>query len=387
MTSRIPALFIVRDGDLFAGGGGIPVSVSQFYDLLEAAGFDFRVVNLPYNKNAHRDLRSRLFASPYHNHFPSSVISATLEPSRDQKPRYIFLNTSMLRATVRDVRALFPAPCKIVFLSSALESVDYLHEIRMRELGSPLWIFAFRQFRLGRLLLDESRFNPSFDHVFCWSPLDCEAERWLGASAVTNLQPGLNPAPVDWQPVYGRFGHVGTMNHPPNMQGLDLFLPAFERIAPDNARVRLVGGPTEMGLDYARRFPHVEYLGMLTDEEIRSEAQTWNAFIHPLFVYSSGASFKLASALSWQIPLVTTTFGCRGYEWREGSLAIADEPDALARLALSLMDPETACLTQNEVIKVAHSVPVKEETVRRIRTALQLDGSGDNQAGSPRSSV
>ena len=169
------------------------------------------------------------------------------------------------------------------------------------------------------------------------------------------------------------------MNHPPNMQGLDLFLHAFERIAPENARVRLAGGPTEMGLDYAKRFPHVEYLGMLTDEEIRSEAQTWNAFIHPLFVYSSGVSIKLASALSWQIPVVTTTFGCRGYEWREGSFAIADEPDALARLALSMMDPETACLTQNEVIKVAHSVPDKDESVRRIRTALQLDGSGDNQ--------
>ena len=189
MTLRIPALFVVRDGDLFSGGGGIPVSVTQFYYLLEAAGFDFRVVSLPYNKNAHRDLRSRLFASPYHNHFPSSVISAALEPFRDQEPRYIFLNTSMLRPTVRDVRALFPAPCKIVFLSSALESLDYLHHIRFHGVGALPWILALRQFRLGQLLLDESRFNPSFDHVFCWSPLDREAERWLGASAVTNLQP------------------------------------------------------------------------------------------------------------------------------------------------------------------------------------------------------
>lgn len=378
MTSQIPALFVVRDGDLFAGGGGIPVSVNQYYYLLRAAGFGLNVVNLPYDKKPNHDFRKRLFASPYHNHFPSSVISANLEPFRAQKPRYIFLNTSWLRAAARDVRALFPAPCRIVFLSSAVESLDYLHYVRSHGAGSPPWIFALRQFRLGQRLLDESRFNPYFDHVFCWSPLDREVEQWLGAANVTNLQPRVNSAPVNWQPLYGRFGYVGTFNHPPNKEGLDLFLPIFEQIAPDNARVRLIGSPSELGLEYAKRFRHVEYLGKLTDEDLRTEAQNWNAFIQPLFAYSSGASFKLATVLSWEIPVVTTTSGCRGYEWREGSLTIADEPVALAQLALSLMSPEAATYAQIEVMRVARSVPSRDETVRRIQAALQLQESGNN---------
>jgi len=44
-----------------------------------------------------------------------------------------------------------------------------------------------------------------------------------------------------------------------------------------------------------------------------------------------GFSTKLTIALGWQILIVTTTMGTRGYVWKEGNMPIADKPELLAR--------------------------------------------------------
>ena len=75
-------------------------------------------------------------------------------------------------------------------------------------------------------------------------------------------------------------------------------------------------------------------LGPLDDADLRGEAGSWNCFINPLFCLSRGCSTKLATALSWEIPVVTTSFGRRGYVWNDGTLSLAERPAEFWRCIL-----------------------------------------------------
>ena len=86
-----------------------------------------------------------------------------------------------------------------------------------------------------------------------------------------------------------------------------------------------------------------------------------------------GCSTKMGVAIGWEIPVVTTSMGCRGYKWHEGTMPIADMPESLATLALQLGDPEHASRAQLEMRKVRSSSPTRDEVVGLIRAALSAD--------------
>src|SRR5207237_7690665 len=111
---------------------------------------------------------------------------------------------------------------------------------------------------------------------------------------------------LTWQPDPNRVGCVSTLDHPPNWEGLVLFLRELEPTAPPNLRFRLVGGPEHRGRQLAGEFVRVDYLGALNEDALAAEAKTWSCFVHPLFCYARGCSTKLAVALRWRIPIVTT---------------------------------------------------------------------------------
>ena len=162
------------------------------------------------------------------------------------------------------------------------------------------------------------------------------------------------------------------MDHSPNKEGLILFLEAFQKIVPAQVRLRLVGGPEGAARAIAQRYSFVEYLGQLSNEELQKEASTWNCLVHPLFCYSRGCSTKLAVALGWQIPVITTSAGCRGYSWSQGNLPLAETPESLARLALQMLNPEVAYIAQKEVSAIARSAPTLTDVAAQIRFSLSL---------------
>ena len=85
---------------------------------------------------------------------------------------------------------------------------------------------------------------------------------------------------------------------------------------------------------------HVEVVGALDDAALTVEAETWTAFLHPIYCLSRGAS-KLALGLSWEIPVVTTPYGRRGYVWEEGGPLEAATPEAFVA-ACQALDPAAA---------------------------------------------
>jgi glycosyltransferase involved in cell wall biosynthesis len=194
----------------------------------------------------------------------------------------------------------------------------------------------------------------------------------LGAKNVTWLPRTIPANPLPWSPHSSRLGFVGTVDHSPNREGLILFLEAFEKIAPDSVRLRLVGGPETAAKAIAERFPLVEYLGRLSNEELEKEASTWSCFVHPLFCYSRGCSTKLAIALGWQIPVITTPAGCRGYTWHQGNLPLAETPESLAELALKMLVPEVANTTQQEISAIVSSAPTLNDVAAKVESCLSL---------------
>jgi glycosyltransferase involved in cell wall biosynthesis len=252
-----------------------------------------------------------------------------------------------------------------VLLSHGLESVDFLHTIPLDSHSRHL------QSELGKRLLAERRHRVAIDHVFTLTPWEAEIERWLGAKGVTALPRTMTKrAPLEWNPDASRLGFVGTLDHPPTRDGLEQFLAAFERFAPASMHLRVVGGPDASGRSLASRFRSVRYLGPLDDRALEAEASTWSAFVHPLFCFARGCSTKLATALAWRIPVVTTPAGARGYVWREGVLPMADSPETLALLACAMMDHAAAVRARDEIAAIGRTCPTTEEVGQIVEHAL-----------------
>jgi hypothetical protein len=92
--------------------------------------------------------------------------------------------------------------------------------------------------------------------------------------------------------------------------------------------------------------------------------------VHPLFFYACGSSTKLAVALGWQIPVVTTSAGRRGYVWTDGSIPSAESPADLAKLALKQLEPEAARTAREQVRDVVRSSPSPADVAAKVRRAL-----------------
>jgi len=364
MSDLETAVFVAHDVALSGAPGGVQLCTDEYIRSISEAGLSLTVVPIHSDRRLWSRLSRRLLPDPYSSlqWRPDSVHEIVAGIDR-AGARLVFINLVNLAPLAVALRARLGTACRIVLLSHGLESVDLLHTIPIN--GSRA------QRRLGRRLVQERQHRAAVNHVFCLSPFEAELERWLGAPGVTAL-PRTIPRlpPLDWAPAGDRLGFVGTLDHPPTRDGLTKFLQAFARIAPPRLRVRVVGRPERAGRKLAAMFPHTEYLGPLDDQELEREAATWSAFLHPLFCYARGCSTKLAVAISWGLPIVTTAAGARGYTWRSGTLPMAASPEAFARLAMQMTDPGIAQGARREVAAVARSSPTVADVAALIRAAL-----------------
>jgi hypothetical protein len=123
----------------------------------------------------------------------------------------------------------------------------------------------------------------------------------------------------------------------------------------------------------------VDYLGSLDEAELRDEATTWNTFLHPIFCNARGCSTKLAIAMAWHIPIVTTSIGHRGYRWTRGSLVLAETPAAFASRCLELLEPARAEEARHQVSLIAGSSPSLSEVAGAMRELLGLSSPTESR--------
>ena len=361
------AIFVTHSAAVSARPGGLQICTREYVDTLRAAGLDVELEIIEHDSRFVTRARRRLFPAPYPDQWRQSAIDRIVGAAARTHARFVCLNLVNLAPLAAPLRQRLPRGTQVVLLSHGLESVDFLHTIPLASRSRIL------ERKLGRRLVEERAQRAAIDHVFCLAPFEAEIERWLGARGVTALPRTIpDREPLRWTPDPTRLGFVGTLDHPPTGDGLEQFLTAFEQVAPADLRVRIVGGPDAAGRALAGRFRSAEYLGPLTDAELEREAASWSVFVHPLFSMARGCSTKLAVALAWQLPIVTTPAGARGYTWHDGVLPTADTPEAFAQLAAELAAPEAARRAREQVAAIVRSSPTIAEVGRLIGGALGL---------------
>jgi hypothetical protein len=384
-ATTIPAVMVTTSRSVSNTAGGVGICAQEYLRTLEAAGFRLEFVTFDADRRLLVRLKRKLWPQSYVDMIPPFVASEAATVARKIAARFVFLHMTDTAPLAGFLKTILGPDVQIVLLSHGTESADYLHKLRTRkELAAVFRPPHLRQRELARQLCVESSQRQHIDYVLCLSPVEANLESWLGARAVTWVPRMVTSHPLPWNPVPGRIGFVGALDHEPNAEGLLLFAKALEAMAPEGLRLRVVGAPEKVGRTFAEKFRFIEYLGRLNDTQLEMEAATWNCFVHPIFCYPRGCSTKLAVALGWHIPVVSTPGGCRGYAWSAGELPIAQTPEGLARLAISMLDHEAAAAARQETQRIAASAPSLDKVAAIIRGALLQQQTADWQSN-PRS--
>jgi GT2 family glycosyltransferase/glycosyltransferase involved in cell wall biosynthesis len=135
---------------------------------------------------------------------------------------------------------------------------------------------------------------------------------------------------------------VGNFNHKPNIDAV-LFLhkkifPLVSRKLPDT-RVYIVGNnpPDQIRRLHSDRFVVTGYV-----EDLEPYLRDARISINPL-TYGAGMKGKVGEALSWGLPVVTTSIGAEGMDLQDGETAmVADDPKVFARKVIDLYHDRTA---------------------------------------------
>lgn len=366
---RATGLFISQSNFLKSGGGGVQICTREFIDVIKVADVDLTILPFESDRRLSTSLLRLVDSSPFVRPFAPDLLPRIEAAVRQTPFEFVFLNQEVLASLGPFLRATLGPGCKIVVLSHGLEHTDLLHFIRLRRrLPISGRTRPTASILLGRIFLAEQHFRQFVDGVCAISPFDADVERWLGTRHVVWLPRVVTSQALAWQPTPGRLGFVGTLDHAPNLEGLVAILEAMARKQAQGLTVRVVGS-MEIAEWLCARFAHVEALGPLDDDALALEAATWTAFLHPIFCLPRGASTKLALGLSWEIPVVTTAPGRRGYVWGEGGPVEVDTPEAFVA-ACHALDPPAARRSRHDVQRAVATSPTVESVAAQMRAFL-----------------
>jgi glycosyltransferase involved in cell wall biosynthesis len=165
--------------------------------------------------------------------------------------------------------------------------------------------------------------------------------QWLGANRVLYLPRLLSPDFINWQPVTPNAGFVGTLDHLPNALGIEKLADELQ-LNNFAHKLQVIGGPPHVGKQLEKKYPFIQYKGPVPDSNLVNEVKTWSVFLNPVFWYARGASTKLAQAINWGMPTITTPAGRRGYYLTDETIVADDNtPKAFAqKLIKALKEPE-----------------------------------------------
>jgi sugar transferase (PEP-CTERM/EpsH1 system associated) len=195
------------------------------------------------------------------------------------------------------------------------------------------WVARLEWPRLARY---EGWLCRQFDHVLTVTEEDGQRlQEWAGQPLDLTVMP-IAGNPDDRPPVRRTPGardilSVGAMFYPPNVDGTLWFTrevyPLIREELPD-ARLWLVGGRPAPAVRRLARHPGIEVTGYV--EDLLPYLERSAVWIAPLR-FGSGMRVKILDAMTWGIPVVSTTLGCQGIAATPGEeMLVADDPPAFA---------------------------------------------------------
>jgi len=337
---------------------------------LEAAGFALRTISYEFKRSLAARLKNRLVPKLSPARAPDQLLDRIERGLAASGAKFVFHAMNSFPDVSREIDRKH-SDVRQVMLSHGTEGIDFCIEQGIRrKTGAENRSRAIAERMLGQALLDQLNQRRFIEAVLTLSPLESDVEKWLGARKVMWVPRTIPHDRLTCDPIDGRVGCVATLDHPPNFFGLDDLLRALDAKRPPNFRLRLVGGPTSHGARLAGQYSFVEYLGLLPDGQLREEASSWCCFVNPIFVYSKGCSTKLAVALGWGLPVATTRFGVRGYEWNERVVPVAEDASDLAALVIERAQVERFDAHRRATEAIIAISPDLTTVGRRIRDFL-----------------
>jgi glycosyltransferase involved in cell wall biosynthesis len=334
---KTKAIFLTNKSSLTSSvTGGVQLCSQEFYEILNSIKeIEIKPYYVSFTKNIFQRVQIKIGFENYSMYNVQNDQQALLNHLKENKIEIVFINMASLIRYAKPIKESFGKQVKIVLLSHGNHSGDFLHLITKPIVKISTLRNFIRKIRLGLLLATESTFRVNYlDAVIALSETEKQIENWFGAKQTLFVPRRLKTDFLSFYPVPGRVGFVGRLDHPPNLQGIEILLTELLKQSKNDIELRLVGAPDSYGKRIAALHSSVNYLGELSDEDLEKEVSTWALLLNPVWWYSTGASTKLAKAISWGVPIVTTTAGCRGYQWMEGSLLMADTPEAMCKTML-----------------------------------------------------
>jgi hypothetical protein len=268
------------------------------------------------------------------------------------------------------LRKVFDSSVRLIHLSHGLDSTDILIDQQFHEAYGSNRRGRSNSCMLGAKLNHEAAYRRNLDACICLAPLDAELERWLGSRRTMVVGKPIREHRLMLKPIDGRVGCVATLDHPPNLHGLEVLFHAVTGKKSNDLEFRLVGSPKSVGRRLASSFPFVHYLGILSDQELRDEAATWCSFINPIFSYARGCSTKLGVVLGWGLPILTTSAGARGYVWDEKIQPFATTATDLASRIFENKSSSRVVTSSEATLKLAQLQPSREQAAKSLRQFL-----------------
>jgi len=332
--------------------GGVQLCSQEFLEIVQVASDAVECCGVSICRRTSWRLRRRLHLGSYLFYHPAEAKSLLTEKIERSRPTHVFLNRSELLRLTPLLKEMLPE-AQIILMSHGNQSGDDLYELGglsgLRNRGFAKLVALWQ---LGQDLGTESWFRHHFLDLVCvMSEEEKVLERWLGAKKTVVLPRLVKADPLRWQPLPGRIGFVGTLDHTPNWVALEQICNEIVQRQPENLELRLVGRPEILGQELAHRFPFVRYLGALEESALKAEVSTWSLFLNPIFWLSRGASMKLGKAIAWGIPFCSTRSGTRGYELSNSeALVTSDNPQEFVSRIFELLD------TSNNIHKIRQLV-------------------------------
>jgi len=367
-------LFIAEDIHLKSEiSGGVQICTDEYIELLKTIGFEVIVYPVKHTRNIYTRIKIKLGVELYTRYDFKKESEKIVPILLSEKINYVAINQIDFIKITPFLKLATNNKVQIWGLSHGNESGDFLHHIVRG--GSNNFFKRLRDIsRLGFAVYNESYFFTNFlDAVFSISETEKEINNWLGAKKSVFIPRILQKRFLDWKPVLGRVGFVGTLNHKPNFDGLKMLLEALNHKRQENIEVQIIGSPAELGKQLENEYNFVKYLGRLTDEAVENAAKNWAMVLNPVFWYSRGASTKLAQAIGWGIPIATTKAGNRGYVWKKGLLPEFSLPKEVADFIFeNSLSEEKLQILANEVKTIATNSPTLTEIAENVKLQLNL---------------
>ena len=368
------AIFLTNKSSVYSAvTGGVQLCSQEFLEILKAVeNISLEHYYVSFTKNIMQRFMMKIGFENYSMFDVAKDKLALISFIRNNKIEVVFINMATLVRYAKPIKEAFGDKVKVVLMSHGNHSGDFLHLITkpVKQVGKIKSFF--KKVRLGLLISTESLFRVKYlDAVVALSETEMQIENWFGAKSSLFLPRRLEANFLLHQPRLNRVGFVGRLDHPPNLQGIQILMNTFSGIADNSIEIRLVGAPEEFGKKIAHKYPMVKYLGELSDKDLETEVSSWAILLNPVWWYSTGASTKLAKAISWGIPIVTTTAGMRGYKWNTGSLLLADTPEQMCKMVIQNSgDLKTININSEQTRIVANSGLGVKELAKMIKELI-----------------